>query len=425
MAVTETACRLLPKQYEFVNAAESEVLYSGAFRAGKTRALCYKVLQHALIPANFVGLCRKTLVSLRQTTLRTLLESESNLPPVLPPGCYHHRQSERLIHIIGGGTIYYFGCDNHESLGGLNCGAIGVDEAIELDEHEYMMLLGRISNKTDPVRQLFSATNPGPKGHVLHRRFVEQPDTNRRYIHTRSYDNVFLPPDYLELLGTFTGQARARYVEGEWGSFEGLVYDTWDRGVHVRERPPDDMARWYVGIDAGYSNAAVCLLIGRDGEGRWHVAQEWYRQRALPNDHADLAAEWCRRYGCQAIVDPSAAGMIAELRHRGVSAVPAEHHVSSGIASVRAALAAGIDGRPRLTFSPACEHTLIELQSYRYELGTDRPVKELDHALDALRYVIYTASLRGPIEVRLAGERRNDRMEPHVRADNRAVWSRG
>ncbi len=37
----------------------------------------------------------------------------------------------------------------------------------------------------------------------------------------------------------------------------------------------------------------------------------------------------------------------------------------------------------------ACPNLVSESQLYQYEEGTDKPAKEYDHALDALRYLIF------------------------------------
>jgi phage terminase large subunit len=53
-------------------------------------------------------------------------------------------------------------------------------------------------------------------------------------------------------------------------------------------------------------------------------------------------------------------------------------------------LARAGDGRPRLTFAPACANTIAEFESYAWrETGgamRDEPEKINDHAMDALRY---------------------------------------
>lgn len=73
--------KLLPKQMEFVKAKEKQVLFSGGMGSGKSFAICCKLLQQALVPHSFNLLTRKTLSSLKSSTLRTLL-IEKDCPPV-------------------------------------------------------------------------------------------------------------------------------------------------------------------------------------------------------------------------------------------------------------------------------------------------------------------------------------------------------
>ena len=88
---------LLPKQFDFVKSEAREVLYSGAYAAGKTRALCYRLVSRAQVEGSREGICRKHLVTLKASTLRTLLEPDGTAPPVLPAGSYQHNKSEKVI----------------------------------------------------------------------------------------------------------------------------------------------------------------------------------------------------------------------------------------------------------------------------------------------------------------------------------------
>jgi hypothetical protein len=43
-----------------------------------------------------------------------------------------------------------------------------------------------------------------------------------------------LPEDFIETLeAAYQGQMRQRYLLGEWGAFEGLVYPQYDPSVHM------------------------------------------------------------------------------------------------------------------------------------------------------------------------------------------------
>ena len=75
---------VLPQQMKFLCSEAREILYSGAFGAGKTRAICLRVAMRASICGAREGLCRKTVVALKRSTLKTLLEPDGLLPPILP-----------------------------------------------------------------------------------------------------------------------------------------------------------------------------------------------------------------------------------------------------------------------------------------------------------------------------------------------------
>ena len=403
---------MLPKQLEFVQADDPEVLYSGAFGAGKSLALCWKLAVHAAIPRNRVGLCRKTNVSLKATTLKTLIEGEGDLPPVLPHGSYTHNKSEQSIRLNNGGEILYFGIDIAESKGSLNLGAVGVDEAVELLEADWLMLRGRCRNLVDPHRQIFGACNPGPPSHFLAQRFALAQATTAvsgcRAIQTRSTDNFFLPADYLQWLDTLTGTHRSRYRDGLWVGFEGLVYSMWDRESHIAE-PPPSFAQVIACVDEGFTNPAVLLTLGLDSDGRIYVAREFYQRQVLQDDFVRTVRKRGNEDGFTTVLcDPSAAGLIGALQAEGFSCPPVDNAIFDGLQRVQNRLGVAGDGRARLLVAPSCENTIREFESYCWKQGVngrdpaDLPVKQFDHAMDALRYgVAYLDGYAEPAIYRL------------------------
>jgi phage terminase large subunit len=146
-------------------------------------------------------------------------------------------------------------------------------------------------------------------------------------------------------------------------------------------------------MDEGYTNPAVILLVGEDGDGRRHVAREYYQRGVLQSLVCQHALDWQRRHSTETcVVDDSAAGLIAELRAVGVNArAAAKGRVLDGIQLVQDALKVQGDGKARLTVDPSCENLISEFESYRWKATNgrvkDEPEKENDHALDALRYL--------------------------------------
>jgi len=403
---------LMPKQYAFVTDDEHwEILYSGAFGAGKTRALCVRAARLAQYPGARVALCRKMGVDLKATTLITLLEPDGELPPVLPPNTYHHHKTACTIKIQGGGTIVYFGVDDPSRIGSRLLTDMCIDEGIELDQEEYEMLLGRRRGKfkrpdgTWNSQSIAIATNPGAPIHFLYKRFFKEQHEKRRVIQANTAENHHLPAGYIQSMSELTGTARARFFMGEWVAFEGAIYWMFDTGIHIVEH--DQRWDYYcAGVDWGFRNPAVIRVHGCDrATGQSHVEYEYYKANVLSVDFVQVCVEVDARYAgankgrVVFVVDPSAADIIAQMKERGLHVEPPpERDVSLGIRLVQSALAP--EGGPLLTMEPGCRSGNREYPAYRWKDSKvcEAPVKELDHALDADRYArTYIESRRGGV----------------------------
>ncbi len=86
-ATRPTKIQVLPGQLQFLRSNQREVLYSGAFGRVRSRAVCVKLAMRAAQKGMREGLCRKHLVTLKATTLKTLLEPDGDLPPASSRAC--------------------------------------------------------------------------------------------------------------------------------------------------------------------------------------------------------------------------------------------------------------------------------------------------------------------------------------------------
>jgi len=188
---------LLPKQRLFMAATQREVLFSGGYGSAKSFTLCQKCVIEALKPGNEVLLCRKTLASLKRSTLVTLIGGDK---PALPDGSYTFNRGDGVIQINGGGKIYLSGLDDDGMrVKSMNLGAAFLDEGSELTEQEYLAILYRL-RLPKGTRQLFCATNPSGTHHWMYKRFFQKPSKNRFVITGSSLENTHLPADYIESL---------------------------------------------------------------------------------------------------------------------------------------------------------------------------------------------------------------------------------
>jgi phage terminase large subunit len=379
--------KALPSQWEFLNAKEPEVLYSGSAGSGKSRALCLKMVQQACIPGNVALLVRKWLVNLKMTTLRTLLEYEGTTPPVLPPGTYRHNRSEKVIHLYGGGDIIYAGVgDDITRIRSMAAGVVGVDEAIELTEDEWceLKLRARISVGCG---QIVGATNPGDTAHWGYGRFINpnRTEEDTRVIYSLSKDNYHLPPHAQRALAMLKGATGERMRDGLWVGIDRLVYGAFPAGIFVGSMPDRSlMQQWYISIDYGFSNPTFILFAGVDCDGRLWIYEEHEKSRLL----IDNILNWLdahRDYAPVVVVDPSAAGLIAEIQSKGFTCIKANNDVKIGIDKSRDVMAAGM-----VRANATCVNLRRSLTSY-VRKPDGNPEKEDDHGSDSFRYLVMAA----------------------------------
>lgn len=196
----------------------------------------------------------------------------------------------------------------------------------------------------------------------------------------------------------YSGVFFKRYILGLWCMAEGMIYDMFDAARHVVKNPENLVkANYYVSCDYGTQNATVFLLWCKDTEGKWICIREYYysgREEAsqkTDTEYADDLKEWLGGIKpVKIIVDPAAASFIAELKKRGYSVKKAKNDVLDGIRYVASLL-----NQDQIAVEEGCINTRKEFASYVWdekasERGEDKPVKQFDHCMDALRYFCYT-----------------------------------
>lgn len=412
--------KLLPKQMRFVRAEDRFLMYSGCFGGGKSVAICAKIISRACKPGAREGLCRKTLVSLKATTLRTLLDGDGpDVPPLLPRGTYTHNKAEKVIRIKGGGEIVYFGLDDPTKIGSYNLSGCGIDEAVEISINDWIMLQGRIRTRVPGLpNQIYGATNPGKPSHWIAESFGlaggNEPDEEHAAITTRVTDNHYLDDAYVRSLSRLEGVAYKRFFLGLWAGAEGVVYDKFNRDEHVIAKD-GGWSRSIIACDYGYNDPFTALSIRMGYDGSIHQDREVYesgltepemiqRVESLMDDHSVI------------VVDNQIPALIESMRRKGLPAFPCvkgKDSVRNGIMHVQSLL-----GQGRYTVDPSCVKTIDEFESYEWRKTkdgktTDVPVDSMNHAMDAIRYGVFEL---------LGGHGFNIATEETVRVASQSDW---
>lgn len=263
------------------------------------------------------------------------------------------------------------------------------------DRQVWRALKGAIRDGANP--QLFVTTTPKGRRLVYDEWVIDATSDHRLYRATTRNNPYIDAERYISGLG-YSGRYLQQEVDAEFVGFEGLVYPAFSRTVHVADMPCDGW-RTVLAVDVGTRNPTCILTLRYASDGRVHVEREVYR-RGMSSDEITeaIADEYNRAAPDVVLLDPSANDYILALNRRGYPARKANNDIVYGIGLVTTALADG------MTISPACVNLVAEFESYRYPDNhgrDDKPVKENDHAMDALRYGIATeaAAIVGPLMV--------------------------
>lgn len=387
------------------------IIADGAIRSGKTVAMSLGFVFWAMDTfngQNFI-MAGKTISSFQRNVLnnlKTMLRSRGYR-------CIHHISGEdpNMLEIHWKGKVNYFyifgGKDegSQDLVQGITAAGAFFDEVALMPESFVNQATGRCS--VEGAKWWFNC-NPGGPIHWFKTNWIDkQKEKKLLYLHFTMDDNLSLSERVKEKYRSmYAGVFYLRYIRGLWKAAEGLIYTmfTDDNLYTDAERPPALKYRGsrMIAVDYGTTNPCVFLDTWDDGqtiwidrEYRWDSRSEEARRSGNPQktdaQYADDMAEFMGTRPedqCMILVDPSAASFIAELRSRGWVVKPADNDVLDGIRKTGA-----MCNRKNLMINRSCKGTVAEMQSYVWdekaaERGEEKPVKQLDHGPDAIRYRI-------------------------------------
>lgn len=222
----------------------------------------------------------------------------------------------------------------------------------------------------------------------------ESVDQDFKSFHFTSYENPYLPVEEIDKAKKeLTTDRFAQEYLADFRKTEGLVYKEFDRARHLYD--DDNLFIPYerlAGVDFGYTNPTAVITVVKDIENCYWVTDEWYVTGKTDAEVADYVAS---RQFQRVYPDPESPSAIEELRRRGVNirdVVKNKDSIINGIQTIRELFKAN-----RLKINrKRCPNLIMELETYSYPDKTDGkneselPIKENDHALDALRYLVST-----------------------------------
>jgi hypothetical protein len=462
-------------QWQFHNSRQKIQIFGGGYGNGKTTAMAVKALNICKLYPGCNGLLARSTYPKLNDTLRAVFLTWC------PPNWIKRRptQEDNTVYLHNGSVVNFRyiaqrgkkteSGDTTSNLLSATYDFIGVDqiEDPEITHKDLLDLMGRLRGHTpykplegedDPSmpssgpRWLMLAANPSQgwfyreivkpyhlwkqTGHVSERLLVD-PDTQLPVIDLfegSTYTNkANLDRDYMMLLeASYKGQQKARYLEGKWEAFEGLVHPSYDRVTHTLPRDfaityLQDCLRRHVKVqpiemyDFGLTSPSVYMMGFVDDYGRVIIIDGYYQGDFSYEDQPIAIKEIRMRYigmlefGKEPIIaDPAifkknvvsgrkTGESVAKLLSdgTGLSFKPGNNDIPSGIAKVNAYLGGhpkiphlvtGAYPGPLLYFVDDMQFVEDEISSYYWKKhtatgqNTDEPQDHNDHAMNAIKY---------------------------------------
>jgi PBSX family phage terminase large subunit len=293
------------------------------------------------------------------------------------------------------GTVILASAENPMSLQGAHVGGVWLDEAGLMGLEAFLVALQRVGYAEGKLLLTTTPYNMGWLKTKVYDRW-KQGDPDYGVVQFASTANPRYPKAAVERARKVMSPSRfAMLYEGQFGRPEGMIYDVFDAQRHLVDDfdIPESWER-YAGLDFGYNNPTAAPFLARNDDGVYFWFAEHYRRERTLAQHA---VELVGKGGKDVVyyADPAGKQEIAELRRRGLSVRGADNSVVAGIDTVYELFATD-----RLKIFRSCQFGIDELEGYVWkgakdgEGFQDEPVKDRDHLMDGLRYVLHALESR-------------------------------
>lgn len=212
--------------------------------------------------------------------------------------------------------------------------------------------------------------------------------------------------DKKEMLDAYPIHQRDARSQGVPALGSGAIYPVPESEIVVKPFTLPDHWKHVYGMDVGWNNTAA-VFAAIDPETRVvYVIAEYKRGQAEPAVHAQAITLRARGKDAPGVIDPASRGraqtdgaqLLQLYRQLGLNIAEADNSVESGIYEIWQMLSTGM-----LKIFNTCPLIIDEYRVYRRD-EKGRIVKENDHLLDALRYLINSG-----LNIAQAGIRRTDK----------------
>jgi len=303
-------------------------------------------------------------------------------------------QKDKVVKLINGSVFRLLSANNRDSLVGRAANLLIVDEAAIIPNDEYYTrdLRPALSTFTDS-RCLWIST-PRGKGNYLYEYYLRGEDPEyaewASSIHTWRSNPRLSEKDVEEAKRSITKALYLQEYECEWTTTESQIYLDLDEDKHIGDFIGERFSEVIGGLDVGYRDENVFVVIGTDGD-NYFIVDEFVSKESTTSELAAAIQEKVDEWNIDTIYIDSAAQQVkADFAYDyDIYCENAIKSVNDGINSLQVLIE-----QDRLFFdTEGARHTFSAMAAYKWNPNTENPKPIHDwasHPCDAVRYAIYT-----------------------------------
>lgn len=229
-----------------------------------------------------------------------------------------------------------------------------------------------------------------PKGynHFYDLYNMQEKNKDFKSFHFTSFDNPHIPNSELEREKLSKNEdVFAQEFLADWRKLEGLVYKEFHRPTHITMDEPSKVVEIVAGIDWGYTSPAASHRVRIDGDMHFWIDSEYYHTGRTTEQIVEAVK---LMNPIRVFPDPAEPDRNDTANRMGLNVMEVSKDVEAGIDCVRT-----LFKQNRIHIHPDCKNLIMELETYHYpdkrpdQNLQEAPVKENDHCLDEIRYVLY------------------------------------
>jgi len=286
------------------------------------------------------------------------------------------------------------GIDDREKLKSINgITGIWIEEATELDSDDFLQIDLRLRGVTKSYKQIICTYNPVNAHHWLNKISL-----NDSCYHKSTYlNNKFIDEKYKSILNDLknTNENYFKiYALGEWGTLDDAIYKPFE----ILPAYPTSFDFEIFGLDFGFNNPSAFVSVGVKDK-MYYLDEIIYSSKLTNSELISRIKNYLnKRISLGTLkekfpmiyADSAEPNRIAEFINAGLNIHPADKSVKDGIDFVKSC---------KIHSKKSNLNINREVLNYSYKkdkngVVLEEPLKLDDHAMDAIRYAVYTHNKR-------------------------------